>query len=103
MIRTISAGTCRKAFRGAAKDRVLSRLVIGGKTGSIDNREHSRRIDWFIGFAGEKKGTGKIVVAVVVGHGEYIGMRAAEFARFAFKDYFKEYFAAAVAKQSPDG
>ena len=103
MMRTISAGTCRKAFRGAAKDRVLSRLVIGGKTGSIDNRERSRRMDWFVGFAGEKNGTEKIVVAVVVGHGEYIGMRAAEFARYTFTDYFKEYFAAAVSKQSPDG
>jgi penicillin-binding protein A len=103
MMQTISAGTCRKAFRGAAKDRVLSRLVIGGKSGSIDNRDHSRRIDWFVGFAGEKNGTGKIVVAVVVGHGEYIGVRASEFARYAFADYFKEYFAAAAAKRSPDG
>ena len=103
MIRTITAGTCRKAFRSAARDRVLSRLVIGGKTGSIDNREHTRRMDWFVGFAGEKNGTKKIVVAVVVGHGEYIGTRAAEFARYTFKDYFKEYFAAAVAKNSQDG
>lgn len=103
MIRTVSAGTCKKAFRGAAKDRVLSRLVIGGKTGSIDNREHSRRIDWFVGFALEKNGPEKIVVAVAVGHGEYIGMRAVEFARQAFTNYFNEYFAASAAKRGQEG
>jgi cell division protein FtsI/penicillin-binding protein 2 len=94
MTRTVSSGTCRKAFRGASKDRVLSKLVIGGKTGSIDNQEHTRRMDWFVGFAREKNGTEKIAVAVVVGHGEYIGTKAAEFARYAFSNYFKEYFAA---------
>ncbi len=103
MARTVRAGTCRKAFRGIAGDCVLSRLIIGGKTGTIDNREHSRRIDWFVGFAGEKNGAKRIVVSVVVGHGEYIGTRAAEFARYAFKNYFKEYFASVVAKQRPDG
>ncbi len=93
MTRTIRSGTCRKSFRNAERDRVLSRLEIGGKTGSIDNREHSRRMDWFVGFAREKNGTEKIAVAVVVGHGKYIGTRAAEFAKYAFEDYFKEYFA----------
>jgi membrane peptidoglycan carboxypeptidase len=103
MSRTVSSGTCRKAFRNARKDRVLSRLVIGGKTGSIDNRQHTRRMDWFIGFAREKNGTEKIAVAVVVGHGEYIGTRASEFARYTFRNYFKEYFAATDNENSQAG
>jgi len=103
MARTIGSGTCRKTFRGAAKDRVLSRLEIGGKTGSIDNREHTRRMDWFVGFAREKNGTEKIAVAVVVGHGEYIGTRAAEFARYTFSKYFKEYFAGTDKENSQAG
>jgi cell division protein FtsI/penicillin-binding protein 2 len=103
MSRTVSSGTCRKAFRNARKDRVLSRLVIGGKTGSIDNRQHTRRMDWFIGFAREKNGTEKIAVAVVVGHGEYIGTRASEFARHTFRNYFKEYFAATDKENSQTG
>ncbi|MBW1937826.1 MAG: PbpA [Deltaproteobacteria bacterium] len=32
---TIKSGTCRKAFRGYRKDQILSKLNIGGKSGSI--------------------------------------------------------------------
>lgn len=92
MNRTVKAGTCRKAFRGSRKDRVLSKLNIGGKTGSIDNRSHDARIDWFVGFAEEKKGTEKLVVSVVVAHEKYIRTRAAEWAKYAFKQYFNDYF-----------
>jgi cell division protein FtsI/penicillin-binding protein 2 len=103
MARTVTSGTCRKTFRNAGTDRVLSRLVIGGKTGSINNRQHTRRMDWFIGFAREKNGTEKIAVAVVVGHGEYIGTKASEFARYTFRNYFKEYFASTDNENSQSG
>lgn len=103
MTRTVKSGTCRKTFRKAAKDRVLSRLMIGGKTGSIYNRQHTRRMDWFVGFAREKNGTETIAVAVVVGHGEYIGVRASEFARYTFTSYFNEYFAATDKENNQAG
>ena len=93
MNRTVKAGTCRKAFRGCRKDRVLSKLNIGGKTGSIDNRSHDARIDWFVGFAEEKNGSEKMVVSVVVAHEKYIRTRAAEYAKFAFKHYFNDHVA----------
>jgi membrane carboxypeptidase/penicillin-binding protein len=48
---TIDKGTCRKAFRGYQRDRVLSKLAIGGKTGSINNKTNDIRFDWFVGFA----------------------------------------------------
>lgn len=92
MSRAVKAGTCRKAFRGSKKDRILSKLKIGGKTGSIDNRNHDARIDWFVGFAEEKHGTEKIVVSVVVAHEKYIRTRAAAWAKYAFKLYFNDYF-----------
>lgn len=100
MQRTVTSGTCRKTFRKASGDRVLSLLDIGGKSGSIDNRQHSRRMDWFVGFAGEKNGFEKITVAVVVGHGEYIGTKAAEFAKYAIKNYFQEYWETADRNES---
>ena len=103
MTRTVSSGTCRKTFQSASNDRVLSKLVIGGKTGSIDNREHTRRMDWFVGFAREKNGSEGIAVAVVVGHGKYIGTRAADFARHTFRDYFRVYFAANDEKSNQAG
>jgi len=93
MKETIKSGTCRKAFRGYRKDRVLSRLRIGGKSGSIKNKARTAYIDWFVGYAQERKGDEKLVVSVVVAHGKYRGVRAAHYAREAMKRYFGAYFA----------
>ena len=46
-----------------------------------------------MGYANEKKGHEKMVVAVVVAHEEYIGIRAGQYARMAIEHYFKDYFA----------
>ncbi len=88
---TITSGTGRKAFRNYRRDKVLSRLDIGGKTGSIDNATHDLRYDWFVGFASERQGQGQIVIAVVVAHEKYIGIRATEYARMAMSRYFGNY------------
>ena len=90
---SIRSGTCSKIFRGYRTDHILSRLNIGGKTGSIDNRKHDARYDWFVGFAEEKEGSGKIVISVIVAHEKYIGIRASQYARMAIKQYFTDYFA----------
>jgi len=92
MAATIRSGTCRKVFRGYRRDKVLSRLTIGGKSGSISNRANDTRYDWFVGYAEEKTGTGKLAVAVLVAQEEYIGLRAAYYARLAIKRYFNDYF-----------
>ncbi len=93
MIATVTAGTAKKTFRGHNRSKVLSRLKLGGKTGSIYNRAHDARFDWFVGFATEKKGPEKMVVAVMVAHEDYIGIRAGQYARMAIEHYFKDYFA----------
>ncbi len=92
MTHTISTGTARKAFRHYKKDAILTRLIMGGKTGSLYNRDHTIKLDWFTGFAREKNGFQQIVVAVLVGHGEYIGTRAGTFAKKIFQTYFGDYF-----------
>jgi cell division protein FtsI/penicillin-binding protein 2 len=93
MTATVTSGTAKKVFRGHRRNKVLSRLRLGGKTGSIYNRAHDARFDWYVGFATEKKGPEKIVVSVVVAHEEYIGIRAGQYARMVIEHYFKEYFA----------
>ena len=90
---TVRSGTGRKAFRGLKRHHVLSKLLIGGKTGSIYNRAHDARFDWFVGFAKEKRGTGQLAVAVLVAHEEYIGIRAAQYARMAMTYYFNNHLA----------
>jgi cell division protein FtsI/penicillin-binding protein 2 len=93
MAATVTSGTARKIFRGHRKSKVLSRLNLGGKTGSIFNRAHDARFDWYAGFATEKKGREKMVISVVVAHEEYIGIRAGQYARMAIEHHFKDYFA----------
>jgi peptidoglycan glycosyltransferase len=95
---TIESGTCRKKFRGYRKDPVLSRLNIGGKSGSINNKARDARIDWFVGYAAEKEGLEKLALAVVVAHGKYRGFRAAQYARMVMKHYFKNYFVQTESK-----
>ncbi len=92
MIATVTSGTAKKIFRGHHRNKVLSRLHLGGKTGSIYNRSHDARFDWFVGFATEKNGTEKLVVSVMVAHEEYIGTRAAQYARMVIERHFKNYF-----------
>jgi peptidoglycan glycosyltransferase len=99
---TINKGTCKKAFRGYQKDRVLSKLAIGGKTGSINNKTNDVRFDWFVGFAQEKEGPGQIAIATIVAHEKYIGKRASYYARIAIKRYFSDYFDRGQSKISSD-
>jgi cell division protein FtsI/penicillin-binding protein 2 len=89
---TVSSGTCRKSFDGYTRDNVLSRLNIGGKTGSIDNETHDVRFDWFVGYATDKQGAEKIAVSIVVAHHKFIGTKASQYARMIMKYYFNRIF-----------
>lgn len=102
MCATVRSGTSKKAFRGYRGDRVLSRLIIGGKTGSINNRARDTRFDWFVGFAEEKEGPKKLAVSVVVGHEKHIGTRASRYARMAIQHYFRDYFSKQVVTSEKD-
>nr|WP_320191665.1 penicillin-binding transpeptidase domain-containing protein [uncultured Desulfobacter sp.] len=88
MKKTVSRGTARKSFRGYSRDKVLSNLLIGGKTGSLSNREHTIKYDWFTGFGQQKTTKETLIVATIVGHGKYIGTRACTHAKNMLKTYF---------------
>jgi membrane peptidoglycan carboxypeptidase len=88
MAATISRGTSRRAFKGYRSDRVLSKLSLGGKTGSIKNDTDEWLYDWFVGFAAEKAGTRKLAVAILIIHDELLRTRAQEYARLALRYYF---------------
>ena len=92
---SVTSGTASKSFSGFKKDKVLSKLNIGGKTGSINNNAQHLKYDWFEGFAEEKNGKKKIITSVLVVHDKYIGIRAARYSRMAIKKYFKNYYAKA--------
>lgn len=100
---TVRSGTGRKAFRNYQRHSILKKLKIGGKTGNIFNRAHDARFDWFVGFAKEKHGHGRLVVAALVTHEEFIGTRPAEYARMAMTEYFKSHVAQHEAKDGHTG
>jgi cell division protein FtsI/penicillin-binding protein 2 len=85
---TVESGTARRTFRGSSKVPALAHLDIGGKTGSISSRDNEVRFDWFVGFAKDRTGSGRLALAVVVGHEKYIGIKSTQYARMAFTQYF---------------
>lgn len=93
MEETVNSGTFRKTFKGYQNNETLSKLDIGGKSGSIASPSNDVRYDWFVGYAKEKEGQEKIALAVLVTHQQYIGKRAGDFARIAMEEYFGNYFA----------
>jgi peptidoglycan glycosyltransferase len=94
----VRSGTARGFFKNLRRDPVLSKLSIGGKTGTIYNRAHDTRFDWFIGFAEDKNGPGRLIVAALVGHEEYIGTRSGAYARMAMTYYFRNQLARREAR-----
>jgi peptidoglycan glycosyltransferase len=90
---TARSGTMRRAVRRYRRDKIISRLEIGGKTGTINNKTDDVKYDWFVGYAQDKGGDGKLILSVLVAHQKYIGIRATQYAIMAFKQYFKTHFA----------
>jgi cell division protein FtsI/penicillin-binding protein 2 len=99
---TIRSGTVRGAFRKYRRDKIISRLEIGGKTGTINNKTDDVKYEWFVGYAQDKAGDSKLILSVLVAHEKYIGIRAVQYAIMAFKKYFKTRFAEMNQPSSPD-
>jgi peptidoglycan glycosyltransferase len=85
---TVQSGTVRGTFRKYRKDKIISKLEIGAKTGTINNQTNDLKYDWFVGYASERSGGRKIILSVLVAHEKYIGTRAVQYAIMAFKKYF---------------
>ncbi|MBW1710184.1 MAG: hypothetical protein JRG97_11150 [Deltaproteobacteria bacterium] len=84
---TITKGTGRPFFRDVRVHPVLSKLEIGGKSGSINNSQ-GRKVDWFVSFA-LKEGSEKIALAAVVVHNrDKLGVRAQSLVRDSIIHYF---------------
>jgi cell division protein FtsI/penicillin-binding protein 2 len=99
---TVRSGTVRGAFRKYRRDKIISRLEIGGKTGTINNKTDDVKYEWFVGYAQDKAGDSKLILSVLVAHEKYIGIRAVQYAIMAFKKYFKTRFAEMNQPFSPD-
>lgn len=88
MERTVIRGTAKNSFTDYRRGKSMKSLIIGGKTGSISNLSNTIRFDWFTGFAKDKNTDKKIAFAIVIGHGKYLGTRAATYGRRLIANYF---------------
>ncbi len=65
---TITEGTARKAFNQLGKDPVLRNVVLGGKTGTMGDADHSELFEWFAGYGIDEHSGHALSVAVMVAH-----------------------------------
>lgn len=88
MYQTIQSGTAKGSFSSYRKGKTMKDLLIGGKTGSLLNIDNTIKYDWFSGFAQDKNTNEKIVFAILVGHGHYLGKKSASYGRQLISNYF---------------
>ena len=96
---TVSEGTARATFRDRLRHPVLSKLCLGGKSGSI-NDDEGRRVDWFVGFAEPEGSSDRLVMAaVVVHHRQTLGLRALKIVREGVIHYYEPRLSNAYASR----
>jgi cell division protein FtsI/penicillin-binding protein 2 len=83
---TVRYGTSRTAFQQLRRKKVFYDLVLGAKTGTINDRQDRFKYDWITAFALTSDGTKGICLGILAVHGKKLGTRSTELAR-AIIDY----------------
>jgi len=90
MENTVTRGTARREFRDYNHNPILSKLFIGGKTGSFTGFEPQGRYDWFVGFAQSSADPRKkIAFASMIVNRKYWKVKSYHVAREAILQHFK--------------
>lgn len=88
MADTMVHGTARESFRNLRIKKAFQELDIGGKTGSINDREGRYRLDWLSAYVLPKDGRQPISLTVLALHGEKLGIRSRSLARYILEHYY---------------
>ncbi|WP_028313926.1 penicillin-binding transpeptidase domain-containing protein [Desulfatibacillum aliphaticivorans] len=89
MVDAACHGTGRGCFSRRQRGKALREIVVGGKTGSINNdTDYDIRYDWFVGFAHDKENQKQLAFAAIVAHEDYIGKKAGDYCKDAIEYYF---------------
>lgn len=78
---TVRYGTCRTSFRRIRRKKDFKSMLMGAKTGTINDRSERYKYDWTTAYAVPKDHSGGICVAVLEVHGKILGTRSQEIAR----------------------
>jgi cell division protein FtsI/penicillin-binding protein 2 len=85
---TTLAGTCRTAFRPLRRKKSFEHIALGAKTGTINDIHDQYKYDWLAAYALPQNGGEGICLSVLAVHGEKLGIRANDLARFILNYYF---------------
>lgn len=89
MKKVVKSGTARKMFR-RFPSKVLDRLEIAGKTGSITGGVPYGKRDWFVSYVKKKKSANPgISIAVMLVHGKDWKVRSTLIAKKVMEYYFR--------------
>ena len=90
MENTVTRGTVRREFRDYNHHPILSKLFIGGKTGSFTGATPAGRYDWFVGFAQSSADPrNKIAFASMIVNRKFWKVKSYHVAREAILEHFK--------------
>ncbi len=88
MADTVTSGTCRKAFRPLRRKKEFAAVAMGAKTGTINDPLDQFKYDWLAAYAIPPNRREGICVAILAVHGEKLGIRAADIARYVIGEHF---------------
>jgi cell division protein FtsI/penicillin-binding protein 2 len=104
MAAAVYEGTGRKQFSDALDHRVLSKLQLGGKSGSI-NDDYGSKVDWFVAFArpgDDQRGLPPLALAAVVVHQGHTRVSSQELVRRSLLSYYGERLSALEKPKAED-
>jgi cell division protein FtsI/penicillin-binding protein 2 len=85
---TTVAGTCRTAFRPLRRKKSFKQIALGAKTGTINDIQDQYKYDWLAAYALPLNGGEGICLSILAIHGEKLGIRANDLARYILNYYF---------------
>lgn len=87
---TVTNGTCSSTFRPLRRRKTFRNVALGAKTGTINDPTDTYKYDWLAAYAlpQEDNGHSGICIAVLVVHGEKLGIRAKDIAREILNYHF---------------
>jgi cell division protein FtsI/penicillin-binding protein 2 len=89
MRKTVTSGTCRKAFLPLRRKKRFKDIELGAKTGTINDPNDRYKYDWVAAYALPKDESKGICISILAIHGKKLGIRSADMARHIIRYYFR--------------
>jgi penicillin-binding protein A len=85
---TVEFGTGRKGFHQVLGAKRMDKLVLGGKTGSLDGSDPKGRYEWFIGYAKLKDDPSQgLALSIMLIHRTYETVHPSQIAALLIRDW----------------